>query len=109
MDRCPQAWTTPTHGATPSISERGIHGGRGCGGAEFGADCPQYSEAIRESVEVACAEVADSLEARNFRNPEAGFRYPHVNECLYLEAVTPEHRSPLATLEFGGVKVHDVE
>jgi hypothetical protein len=59
-----QRWGTTANGGV-LVRQCGVRGSIPGAVAELGADGPQHSQAIRECVEVARAEVTDGLEARD--------------------------------------------
>lgn len=61
------------------------------GMAAFDHDGCQHAKAIAESVEVAYTMDPGMLKAGNFRDAQALLRHSHMNQCLDLEAVAPQH------------------
>jgi hypothetical protein len=60
------------------------------GVAAFDQDGGQHPKAIAEGVQVAHPVDPGMLETWNFSDPESFLRHPHVDQCLDLEAVTPQ-------------------
>ena len=61
------------------------------GTATLGHDGRQHAKAIAEGIKVAHPVDPGMLEAWNFSYTEAFLRYPHMDQRLDLEAVTPQH------------------
>lgn len=64
------------------------------GAAAFDQNGLQHAKTIAEGVQVAHPVDPGMLEAGNFSDAEAFLRYPHMDQRLDLEAVTPQHPIP---------------
>jgi hypothetical protein len=60
------------------------------GAAAFDQDGRQHAKAIAEGVQVAYPVDPGILVTRNFGDAESFLRYPHMDQCLDLEAVAPQ-------------------
>src|SRR5262245_60537330 len=68
---------------TPAVTAAGV--------VAFDQNGRQHAKAIAEGVQVAHPVDPGMLEAGNFSDAEAFLRYPHMDQRLDLEAVTPQH------------------
>jgi hypothetical protein len=69
------------------------------GAAAFDQDGRQHAKAIAEGVQIAHPVDPGMLVTWNFSDAEPFLRYPHMDQCLDLEAVAPQQPVALCVKE----------